>query len=71
MGVFERVSYREWSQLDSVASWETAGEEVKESRSNTLNPQVVTAFHRYISGGVSIHAQREYGVDSTSICFFI
>lgn len=46
MGVFEWVSYREWSQLDSVASWETAGEEVKESCNNTLNPQVVTAFHR-------------------------
>lgn len=71
MGVFERVSYREWSQLDSVASWETAGEDVKESCNNTLNPQVVAAFHRYILGDVSIHAQREYGVDSTSICFLL
>lgn len=71
MGLFEWVSYREWSQLDSVASWETAGEEVEESCNNALDPQVVTAFHRYILGDISIHAQREYGVDSTSICFFI
>lgn len=62
MGVFEWVSYREWSQLDSVASWETAGVEVKESCSNMSKPQVVAAFRRYILGDISLHAQREYGV---------
>lgn len=50
MGAFDWVSYREWSQLDSVESCETVGEGDKESRNERPNQQVAPGFHQNILG---------------------
>lgn len=70
MGVFGWVSYREWSQLDSVESCETVGGEEQESCNSRSNQQVVLCFHQNVFGDIDIHVRREYGVETMSIWGF-
>lgn len=69
MGVFGWLSYREWSQLDSVESCETVGEEEQEACNNRSKQQVVLCFHQNVFGDINIHVRREYGVETMYICF--
>lgn len=70
MGLFKWVSYREWSQLDSVESWEMVIEEGKESCNNPSSQQVVLFFHQNILGDITnIHIQKEYGVETMPVWF--
>lgn len=67
MGAFDWVSYREWSQLDSVESCETVGEEEKASCNITgRNQQVARCFHQNILGDV---VWIEYSVETISISY--
>lgn len=52
MGAFDWVSYREWSQLDSMESCETVGNEEKESYNLRPDQQVAHCFHQNILGDV-------------------